>query len=58
VSVQPAGERGDPRRGSSLARSREEHLSWARPLPPPEESAIEDLTDEEWQAFWDAISDL
>ena len=38
--------------GTSLERSREEHLRWDRPLPPMEEMAIEDLTDEEWQTFW------
>lgn len=27
-------------------------------LPPLEESAIEDLTDAEWQAFWDAITNV
>jgi hypothetical protein len=35
--------------------SREEVLRRGGPLPPLEESAIEDLTDAEWQAFWDAI---
>jgi hypothetical protein len=54
VSAQPA----DDRPGASLEVSREEVLRRGRPLPPLEESAIEDLTDEEWQAFWDAINDL
>lgn len=45
-------------RGASLEVSREEHHRRGRPLPSPEEMAIEDLTDEEWTAFWTAISEL
>jgi hypothetical protein len=38
--------------------SREEVLCRGRPLPPLEEMVIEDLTDEEEEAFWAAINDL
>lgn len=48
----------DDGRGASLERSREEHLQWDRPSPPFEELAIEDLTDEEAEAFWAAITAL
>jgi hypothetical protein len=54
VSVQPA----DDRPGASLEVSREEVLRRGRPLPPLEEMVIEDLTDEEAEAFWVAINDL
>jgi hypothetical protein len=43
---------------ASLEVSREEHLRRGRPLPPREEMAIEDLTDEEWEVFWAAINEL
>jgi hypothetical protein len=35
----------------------EEALRRARPLPSPEELRIEDLTDEEWTRFLEAIAD-
>lgn len=54
VSIQPV----DDGRGASLEVSREEHLRRGRPLPPRKEMAIEDLTDEEWEVFWAAISEL
>jgi hypothetical protein len=54
VTLQPA----DDRPGASLEVTREEVLRRGRPLPSLEESAIEDLTDADWQAFWDAINDL
>ena len=44
-------------RGASVARSREEVLAAARPLPPHEEMLIEDLTDEEDRIFVEAIFD-
>jgi hypothetical protein len=37
--------------------TREELLSWAKPLPPYEEMIIADLTDEEEEAFLTAIAD-
>ena len=36
--------------------SREELLRRARPAPPLEETAIPDLSEEEWDAFVDAIT--
>lgn len=39
----------------SLELPREELLRRARPAPPRSETAIEDLTDEEWEAFLAAI---
>ncbi|MGL5856846.1 MAG: hypothetical protein ACRC35_00285 [Angustibacter sp.] len=38
------------------ASSREEILRRARPLPPAEESVIEDLTEDEERRFWTAIT--
>ena len=35
----------------------EELLRRARPVPPLEETAIPDLTHEEWDAFWTAINE-
>lgn len=37
--------------------TREELLRWATPLPPIEEMVIEDLSDEEEEAFLEAIAD-
>ncbi len=37
--------------------TREELLSWAKPLPPYEEMIIEGLTDEEEEAFLKAIAE-
>jgi hypothetical protein len=53
VTRQPADDRP-----AAIDIAREEVLRRGRPLPPLEESAIEDLTDAEWQAFWDAINNL
>jgi hypothetical protein len=39
-----------------LAMSPQELLRRARPLPPRQESVIDDLTDEEEQVFWSAIT--
>jgi hypothetical protein len=39
----------------SLGLPREELLRRARPAPPLEETAIPDLTEEEWDAFMAAI---
>ena len=55
VTIQPSDDR---RRELPRALTREEYLARGRPLPPLEETAIDDLTDEEWQAFWDCISSL
>jgi hypothetical protein len=52
VTGQPANGRA----GASVEVTSEDVLRRARPLPSLEESAIEDLTDAEWQAFWDAIN--
>jgi hypothetical protein len=38
------------------ALSREEILHRARPLPPVEETVIDDLTAEEERVFWEAIT--
>jgi hypothetical protein len=46
----------EDRRGAPPEVTPEEVLRRGRQLPPLEESAIEDLTDEEWQPFWDAIT--
>jgi hypothetical protein len=54
VTVQPA----DGRPEAPRALTREEYLARGRPLPAPEEMVIEDLTDEEAEAFWAAINDL
>jgi hypothetical protein len=54
MTVQPAGSRPEAPR----ALTREEYLARGRPLLPLEEMVIEDLTDEEAEAFWAAINDL
>lgn len=41
---------------NSAGRSREEILRDARPLPPLEETVIEDLTEEEERLFLEAIT--
>jgi len=43
--------------GQSLELPVEELLRRARPLPPPEEMVIDDLTEEEQEAFWAAINE-
>ncbi len=35
----------------------EEALRHARPLPPPEELVDEDLSDEEWERFQEALAE-
>jgi hypothetical protein len=45
-------------RGDSLEKSVEEILAAARPLPPLNEMIIEDLTEEEERAFYEAIDNL
>jgi len=58
MGVEMATRPADPgRRGASLELPREEILRRAKPLPPPEEMVIEDLTDEEAAEFWAAISE-
>ena len=54
VTVQPAGNRPEAPR----APTREEYLARGKPLPPLEDTFIEDLTDEEAEAFWECISNL
>ena len=51
VPVQPA----DDRPKAPRVLTREEYLARGRPLPPLEETVIEDLTDEEAEAFWECI---
>lgn len=51
MSAQRTDDHSEPRR-----MTREEHLADARPLPPLEESVIDDFTDEEWAVFWTAIN--
>jgi len=51
MSAQPNDDNHEPRR-----RSREEHLADERPLPPLEDSVIDDFTEEEWDVFWMAIN--
>lgn len=53
MTVQPASERP----GASLEVSRDELLSRGRPLPSLQQLVIEDLTDEEADAFWAALKD-
>jgi hypothetical protein len=57
MSVQHTGDdaRGESP-GASLGGVREALLARARPLPPPEDMIIEDLSDEEAEAFWVAIT--
>lgn len=52
MSTHPADNSGE----QHLELSVEELLKRARPLPPHEEMVIEDLTEEEGQAFLDAIN--
>ena len=51
MSAQPTDDDHEPRR-----RSREEHLADGRPLPPLEDSVIDEFTEEEWDVFWMAIN--
>lgn len=44
-------------RGGPLERTREEILAAAKPLPPPEDMLIEDLTEDESRRFLEAIAD-
>jgi hypothetical protein len=45
----------DPEVPSLVLVEPDEALARARPLPPPESMHLVDLTDEEWDAFFDAI---
>jgi len=54
VTVQHA----DENPGGSLETSREELLGRARPFPTYEEMLIEELTDQESDAFWSAINEM
>jgi hypothetical protein len=47
----------DPVPGQSLELPVEELLRRARPLPPHEEMVIDDLSEEEQEAFWTAINE-
>lgn len=46
-----------PQPGATLERTRQEVLDRARPLPPDEQSVIDQLTDDEARRFLDAILD-
>lgn len=46
-----------PRPGATLEQARQEVLDRARPLPPIEQSLIDQLTDDEARRFLDAILD-
>lgn len=46
-----------PQRGATLERTRAEILDGARPLPPEDQSLIEQLSDDEARLFLDAILD-
>ena len=52
MSTQPADESQERR-----LPTREEVLARAKPLPPRQEMLIEDLTEEESEAFWQAINE-
>lgn len=53
MTVQPASDRP----GASLEVSREELLRRGRPLPSLQQLVIEDLTEDEADAFWAALND-
>ena len=53
MAVQPAGDKP----GASLEASSEELLRRGRPLPSLQQLVIEDLTDDEADAFWAALKD-
>lgn len=53
MSTQPTD---DGRRGEHLEVPADEVLRKARPYPPREELVIDDLTDDEEEAFWEAIT--
>ena len=57
MSVQHAGDdaRGESPR-ASMEVARETLLARGRPLPPPEDRIIEDLSEEEAESFWVAIT--
>jgi hypothetical protein len=46
-----------PQPGTTLEQTRQEVLDRARPLPPIEQSLIDQLTDDEARRFLDAILD-
>jgi hypothetical protein len=56
----PMAERAKRRasHGDSLEKSVEEILAAARPLPSVDEMTIEDLTEKEERAFYEAINNL
>ena len=51
MSGQPTGD------GEHLEVSTDEVLRQARPYPPREELVIDDLTDDEEDAFWDTVTE-
>jgi hypothetical protein len=53
MTVQPAGDRP----GASLEAAREELLRRGRPLASLQQLVIEELTDDEADAFWAALKD-
>lgn len=54
MSTHPAADRGPTR---SLEMDRDELLRRGRPLPPYDDMVIDELTDEEAEAFWAAINE-
>jgi hypothetical protein len=56
MSVQHAGDEGRPSSGKSLEVAPEELLARARPFTPYEDMVIEELSDEEAESFWAAIT--
>jgi hypothetical protein len=56
MSVQHADEEGRPSPGKSLEVAPEELLARGRPFPPYKDMVIAELSDEEAESFWAAIT--
>jgi hypothetical protein len=56
MSVKHAGDEGRPSPGKTLEVAPEELLARGRPFPPYEDMVIEELSDEEAESFWAAIT--
>jgi hypothetical protein len=54
--VQHTDDQGRRSPGKSLEVAREELLARGRPFPPYEDMVIEELSDEEAESFWAAIT--
>ena len=57
MSAQHAGDEGRPSPGKALEVTPEELLARGRPFPPHEDMVIEELSDEEAESFWAAITE-